>query len=270
MLLPGSEFTITNVVENKTGAKGAPPATHWYEIFAVQSDSAAMQASPDKDEAGKPSTTAAGTVLPEDPIGQVALSEAQRTIEDAEKVEKKITPALLAVANANGGKMAGLENKFKTEPSLARKLADRARTRVQSGDVGAAIQAELAKIWDALRYTVIVPEKRYKTFADKTLPDGLKTTAAVRLNYWNAWAESETYKGINQGYVLNTADKPPRQVRFEVQVHTGASYKTKSDIHGMYEEARAADTSPERRRELDKAMGKKWKKVPVPAGITSK
>jgi hypothetical protein len=41
----------------------------------------------------------------------------------------------------------------------------------------------------------------------------------------------------------------------------------KTKQHAEYEEARKADTTPERRKELEDKMAKGWETVPVPKGM---
>lgn len=271
LVLPGAEFTITSINEHKAGVEGTPPATHWYTITAMQSDAAAMQRTPDEDKAKgiEEPKTAGGTALPKDALSQLALAEARKTIDAAIDAEPTVTAALRETAKADGGKLAGLENKFKSEPSLARKIADKVRTRVTSENMQDEIDKEMAKIFDALRYTITISPKKYKDFAYDTLPQALQKKQMARVNHWDAWADADTYKGINQAYTFSSG-YPPVKVPFEVQIHTDASFKMKSANHEMYEEARSSGVSGERRAELNKVMTDRWKKVKTPAGIRNK
>jgi hypothetical protein len=271
LVLPGAEFTITGINEHKTGVEGTPPATHWYTVTAIQSDAAAMQRTPDEDKAKgiEEPKTAGGTALPKDALSQLALAEARKTIDAAIEAEPTVTAALRATAKADGGKLAGLENKFKSEPSLARKIADKVRTRVTSENMQEEIDKEMAKIYDALRYTITISPKKYRDFAYDTLPQALQKKQMARVNHWDAWADADTYKGINQAYTF-TSGYPPVKVPFEVQIHTDASFKMKTANHEMYEEARSSGVSNERRAELNKVMTDRWKGVKTPAGIRNK
>jgi hypothetical protein len=267
LILPGASFTISSLTELDTGDDGTPPATNWYVVSANQTDSAAQKASP-KGEA----KTAAGTALPEDMLGQEALAAASKMLHLASQEEGKITGALKDVAAANKGKLVGLENRFKTETSLVRKLGDRVRTRaVATTDVGKEVAAEVSKTFDALRYTIIAPAKDGKKFASQVLPAAIMASVKAQLaNYWDAWGDAKSvgYKGINLGFKLPLNPyppvTPPPLVNFEVQVHTADSYKAKSGTHEMYEEARAAGTTPARRKELEDLMAKRYAKVAVP------
>ena len=201
-------------------------------------------------------------VDPEAELKREADAAAQVLIARASNAEGKVTTRLTAIAKDNKAKMEGLNYKLKTESSLARKLADRARTRVVSGDYKAAVAAEAAKMNDVLRYTMLISKKTYKKVDDQlriTLQrDGYQLT-----NYWNAWeaADSQVYNGINMTF--KTSDDQ----LFEVQLHTKDSFKTKQSIHDLYEEWRASTTTPARKAELAEEMKKKWKKVPTPSGI---
>ncbi|HEX4106886.1 MAG TPA: ADP-ribosyltransferase [Solirubrobacteraceae bacterium] len=197
----------------------------------------------------------------------LARAKARQLINAAKEVEPKVTSDLKGLAKSRGGHLVGLEYRFKTEESLARKLEDRARTTVSSAGPKKAVNAEAAKVNDSLRYTMIMPSAKYKALADGVGQE-MKALGYQPGNAWDAWASSRTYKGHNLTFTA-TADDGTTKVLFELQLHTKDSFGTKQKIHGMYEEARAATTTPTRRAELDTAMAEQWKEVKVPAGLYS-
>jgi hypothetical protein len=177
-----------------------------------------MQRTPDADKAkgiAEPKT-AGGTALPKDALSQLALAEARRTIDAAIEIEPKVTEALQEVATANGGKLAGLKNKFKSEPSLARKIADKVRTTATSENMQEEIDKEMAKIFDALHYTITISSKKYKDFASKTLPEALKKKMTL-VEDEDALVDAKSGKGIRQAYTF-TSGYPAESVPFEVQI----------------------------------------------------
>lgn len=58
--------------------------------------------------------------------------------------------------------------------------------------------------------------------------------------------------------------KSPQDQVFELQFHTPESFAMKSELHGLYEEWRAKETSKPRKSEITKIMLAKWKTVPAP------
>jgi hypothetical protein len=197
-----------------------------------------------------------------------ALATARKLTREAKKEEPKITGDLRRLAKSRGGRLVGLEYRLKTEASLARKLEDRARTRVSSTvDPAQAVQSEAAKVNDTLRYTIIMPSGKYSDLV-KDIRNEMQQLGYKAGNFWDAWATSDTYKGHNLTFILERENDTP--LLFEVQVHTKDSFATKQEIHGMYEEARAADTSPARKKELDAAMAERWTKVKTPKGQFNK
>lgn len=209
------------------------------------------------------------SVQGDDPRLQIVAKEhAERVIRGVQPVAGTITAALEVIAAANGGKLEGLEYNLKSVDSLQRKLADLARTRVKSGEgVEAAVAAEAANTKDALRYTITVPPDAYAALADTKLRDALADKGATRIKAANAWADPEgSYKGFNSAYEVDSPGGG--RVKFEVQIHTPASWEMKSEMHKQYEDARK-DTrmSNAAKTWLNNYMTSRWKSVKVPDGM---
>jgi hypothetical protein len=143
-----------------------------------------------------------------------AAQQAREVVERAKGIEPVVTPDVQAAAKANRGRLKGLEHRFKTETSLARKLDARARTSTAGGTVEERLAKEARKVNDVLRYTVVLPFGTYKEGAAKTRQEmeskGYKTT-----NYWDAWSQSTTYKGQNLTFTRPpwTASRCPSRCR---------------------------------------------------------
>jgi hypothetical protein len=195
-----------------------------------------------------------------------AAQQAREVVERAKGIEPVVTPDVQAAAKANRGRLKGLEHRFKTETSLARKLDARARTSTAGGTVEERLAKEARKVNDVLRYTVVLPFGTYKEGAAKTRQEmeskGYKTT-----NYWDAWSQSTTYKGQNLTFTRTALDGVT--LPFEVQMHTDETFKVKQKNHEAYEEARQTGTSAARVKELNSRMEARWSKVRVPEGIRS-
>ena len=196
-------------------------------------------------------------------VKELALKEAMKLLEVAAANEKGITETLTAVASANGGEMKGLEeHRLKSLDSLARKIADRADVRKKEITVEEAVAKSVAKINDALRYTVQLPPDTYRkgAAAIHAAMTGKGFQVTAQKNFWDlAGTELEfPYRGINM-----TVKHPKGQV-FEIQFHTPESLAMKSELHKLYEEWRDTKTKRPRRAEIERIMKDKWRTVPVP------
>jgi hypothetical protein len=210
--------------------------------------------------------------------GQVAAKrEAGRLIREARVEEPAITRRLEEIAKQTDGKLVGLEHRFKSEESLARKLADRADDRTaglinkgysREEALTLAVANQVNKVNDALRYTITFQTEHYIARYEATI-DILKNQGYKIDKIWNAWELAGTpkdpgYRGINVTLVS------PNGQKFELQFHTPESYKLKSDNHLFYEEARANTTSEARKAMLLKLQIESAKSIPIPTGINQK
>ncbi len=174
-------------------------------------------------------------------------------IRAARAVEPPITRSLQDLARRFNGRMAGLDFRFKSEESLARKISGKAVEDKK-------LYSEVAEsIKDVLRYTIVFPEGEYAAGV-RAAADALVTQGNKQVKFRNAWAEGSGYQGINANY------KTPQGFIFEIQFHTSASLAAKEgDTHALYEQLRVLSNpnSAEARRLKDQ-MDKIFAAVPVP------
>lgn len=147
-------------------------------------------------------------------------------------VEPTITPQLVKTAAANGGFMMGLENRLKTQESLARKLDTKSKAK------GLSVEQYGTKIADALRYTMIAPENNYGKATQDTIDSFRRQGYTVEVE--NTWKPGSTYKGINTNLSRDG-------LTFELQFHTEESMRVKTAQHGLYEIERDPTKTPEER-----------------------
>lgn len=158
-------------------------------------------------------------------------------------------------------KMIGLENKFKTEESLARKLFDIADISSQT------IETVGETINDVLRYTFILSVENYSDIFQQAIEMLWKNGYYVPENrIWNAW--KNIGKKIDKGYrgINITVISSQKQI-FELQFHTVESYQLKSEMHDLYKESRKKETSMERRKEIKQIFVKAAGKIQIPDGV---
>jgi type VI secretion system secreted protein Hcp len=184
------------------------------------------------------------------PRGLGGLTPAEQATELhrlAAGAERSVTPTLQTIAQANGGRMAGLEYRLKTMDSLARKI---------ESFPGRTIN-------DALRYTMTFDEPAFTTSVRRTMEildqQGFKLTKV-----WNQFLEEVPYKGINATY------QTPDGQLFELQFHTPASLEMKQTTnHPLYEQQRLLPRNDPLYYQLDQQMIQNSATVPVPAGASS-
>jgi negative regulator of replication initiation len=184
---------------------------------------------------------------------------AEQLLSKAKENEASITEDIEIIALTIGAKLIGLENKFKTKKSLLRKLTDKnAATKIP-------IQKIAKRINDVLRYTYLLEEDEY---ADKlqAVQVFLEAKDYVVRKILNAWEFEQTvsdtgYRGVNM-----TVISSQHQV-FELQLHTKASFRLKTENHGLYEEFRNPQTSEKRKIEIAEIIKEKAGKLKRPRGI---
>ena len=179
---------------------------------------------------------------PEAPETEDSTAKARSLLEAAAAVEPDITAKLQEIASTRDAELVGLQNRLKTEESLARKI--------DANEPGYEIK-------DALRYTMEVPTDKYGDATKATL-------ASLQTEGWDVdtktyWQEGDPYQGIN---VVLRKDG----VVMELQFHTPESMEAKHQIHPLYEKFRVSTDNAERRR-LYEEMVKIADDIPVPKGI---
>ena len=184
--------------------------------------------------------------------------------------EPEITALLQGVASANGGKLDGLDFKFKGKASMQRKV----RKLVQSAEMKALEKHDdtpldlVGIVWsvnDSVRYTMIVPTEKY-TPAVKQAMASMEARGYAAEKLKNYWSSSDNYQGINDSYAVPCAASPSGKLLFELQFHTPESFAFKSDSHVLYETFRAARDPDAKKAAWDEQV-RQAEAVPVPPGV---
>lgn len=160
------------------------------------------------------------------------------------------------MAASAGGRLAGFEHRLKERDSILRKMR-----RLQEEHPDRA-PAEII-LDDALRYTLEIadsPPGHHAASIRAALTRLERAGHHVR-EVKNYWPRGDNYSGVNTVLVS------PGGLPWELQFHTPESFRIKSRDHALYEELRADDTTPARRREIYAEMAAPWDHVPVPAHV---
>jgi Region found in RelA / SpoT proteins len=194
-------------------------------------------------------------------LNKKAQHLAAELLKQAVKNEHNITADLQNIAREISAEMVGLENKFKTEVSLIRKLTDTANINSKK------LQEVAETINDVLRYSFILPIETYKNDFQKAI--NLLESAGYTIpknRIWNAWKyignkRDKGYRGINITIISSQRQK------FELQFHTAESYLLKTETHDLYKELRSSAVSEEREAKLIYLMKEVASNVKRPEGV---
>ena len=157
--------------------------------------------------------------------------------------------------------MIGLENRFKTSESLIRKLIAESYGNLRK------LSKIAQSINDVLRYTFVLPMQDYTDSFQQIIKKMRGSGFQVPENrIWNAWAnigsvKDRGYRGINITIISSQNQK------FDLQFHTSASFRLKTETHDLYKEVRDAAILPERREEIKKIVLGKADQVEIPEGV---
>ncbi|MEZ5424661.1 MAG: hypothetical protein R2747_00225 [Pyrinomonadaceae bacterium] len=126
-----------------------------------------------------------------------AVILARKLLSQAKKNEPDITADLREIATEISAELAGLENRFKTEISLVRKLTDRTEFNLES------VHRVAEKINDVLRFTFILLFETYSLNFQQAIELLQKEGYRIpQKRIWNAWRTAgkrfdKGYRGIN-------------------------------------------------------------------------
>lgn len=185
-------------------------------------------------------------------------------LENAKEIEPAVTEDLEHIVFKLGCKLIGLENRFKDEESLTRKLKDRAAERHFNTFIN-SLAKQSKKINDALRYTVIAEEDKYIEKHIEILKQ-LSDVGYEIVHSWNAWKDEGELN--DRGYRgINVTVRHWHGQLFELQFHTAESWRVKSETHRLYKEWRLRDTPHARKEELLAELRKTASQITAPRNV---
>lgn len=186
---------------------------------------------------------------------------AKNLLSQAVENEPKITEDLQNIAEKISAEMVSLENRFKSEESLTRKMIDAAKINSQSyKDISDTIN-------DVLRYTFILSFENYTDSFQKTIEMLWKVGYYIpEKRIWNAWKTAgkrfdKGYRGINITVISSQNQK------FELQFHTEESFGLKTKTHFLYKKLRNKKFSRKHKSVIIGKLREFAKDVKRPKGI---
>jgi hypothetical protein len=182
----------------------------------------------------------------------IANTAAADLLAEAGIVEPEVTRAVQGIVEANGGTMALVDSRLKEHESLVRKILLFQRGR-------RSIDSVLQKIFDALRYTAVLPDEDY-WLGGTRICEALAEAGCQHVKPSPGW-NSTGYRGRNEGL------RSPSGCRFELQIHTPASFRATEMTHPLYEEIRRSDTPWALKSYYQQVVNYFYAQVPVPPGM---
>lgn len=170
--------------------------------------------------------------------------------------ETVVTPAMRRIESADPERfLVGLDHRLKGRDRLSEKVQEAMRFK------GRTASEAFAEVKDAIRYTFVYQENRYK---DGVLADceRLKAEGFEPVDRKNSWP-AEEYKGINSRWRV-----PGNGQLFEVQFHTEVSFATKQETHAAYERLRSGQATDVEREELKAYQRRVSSMITIPPGAT--
>jgi hypothetical protein len=195
----------------------------------------------------------------EDVASEEATSQASSLLSTAQSVEPQVSgmfSGLVAgfVDEGKAVRMVGLENKLKSQASLARKIDQRA------ADLGGNHAEAASTISDALRYTMLANPSAYADVVKAT--EEKFQALGYQTNLKNYWIGASPYKGVN----LALTD--PSGMKIELQFHTPQSLKVKEHAnHVLYERQRVLAPDSKESQDLTNQMIRNSSAIATPRGI---
>ena len=142
--------------------------------------------------------------------------------------EPSITNMLNSLANANNGKLDGLNFRIKTKESVTRKIIT--QLEATNDYSNKAIKNEVNNIKDYLRYTIVLDDNTYSKNVISILSE-LKCKNYKLIGYKNRFKDL-FYKDIICHFISNAENN---NFKFEIQFHTKDSLRAKNITHYLYE-----------------------------------
>lgn len=239
-------------------------STYWKlvtELAAMGIETTPVEKAANRSEAGRIAAQArwAGHTKKKTPVSQPTekpiFSREEHAIAVAlvERVaihEPALTEQMKDFAEEFGGELSGLQNRLKKSGSLARKI------HMDAIEKNLSPEAAAAKIKDAVRYTMILPDTNYglsgQAIVDRLRAEG--NDVVVK----NTWSPDSEYKGLN----LQVYNKK-KGFWSELQLHTAQSLATKNETHKIYELERV-ETNPVKKRLYQEEMKMASSRLPIP------
>lgn len=174
-----------------------------------------------------------GAGLPGGP-GRAEVCAALLRCEQDKVAEPRITADVMACVAAGEGELTGLGFRMKSPTSMARKIAARAKGRID--DSGSPLHAQIAaSLTDTIRYTDKVRLPDQLVGEARAVTQNLRQRGYRIVDVESFYAEGAAYKG------LHTTVETPEGLRIELQFHSQESLEVKEGpegIHVFYEHYR--------------------------------
>lgn len=170
---------------------------------------------------------------------------------------------MLEIAHELGTSMEGLEYSVKTASSVRSKIERKTDKALKAGQQPKTATEYVEETGDLIRYTQVAKNSQLATIARRTvnlLEKRGYTVDKLDNKYLN---EAGRYKAIHLDITS------PQGISFEMQLHSPETLEAGKATHGMYEEWRRPETTPQRKEQLYTQIKSIYDNLPQPKGIMS-
>jgi hypothetical protein len=177
-----------------------------------------------------------------------------------QQTEKSLTKDMRAAQRDNtcGGRLAGMEFRFKGEDRLKEKLAE-----VLKRVPGRSADDTMRTLPDAIRFTFCFEAANYSD-GYLEIKRRLEACGNKMVYSRNHWRDDPEYKGVNTRWIAVDGQ------RYEVQFHTAESFHAKQQVtHRSYERLRNPLTLPQERSELRSLHRDVCSQIIAPEGVAN-
>lgn len=242
------------LVDTWVAQKKQEAMRHRVASFASTNDEFTPPDGPILDSRGYPAPVAETWMDPDaHPLGE----RTNDLMASMEQIEPQITDILTRTVEPVGGRMEGLQYRFKAADGVASKGDRKARSTGRTPD------EELSRMSDALRYTAVVDAESYTDAVNNAIQE-LRDNGFIveEADIENNWQKGDAYNGINAVF-----SDPRTGARVELQFHTPDSLEAKTLTHLDYEIVRDSLGTREERDAANQRMVAVADSIDFPPGI---
>ncbi len=188
-------------------------------------------------------------------VRSTAESAAADLISGVQGVEPQVTKTLDEIGQRTRGTLRGLQNRLKTEESMARKIAK------DVADHGMTVEQASGQIYDGLRYTYEFAPSEYAAGVTGARAD-LLARGYTQVRDKNFWTQ-DGYAAVQDVF------KAPNGTYFELQYHTPATLVAKDPSHKLFNVQRQLPLGDPQRDVIQSQIDALWEPVrsSMPPGV---
>ena len=187
--------------------------------------------------------------------------QAQASYDRARASEPAITMDMLEISHELGTSMEGLEYSVKTASSVCSKIERKTDKAIKAGEQPKTATQYVEETGDLIRYTQVAKNSRLAHVTRQTV------RKLEQLGYTVDKLDNKYLNPEGRYKAIHLDVTSPHGISFEMQLHSPETLEAGRATHGMYEEWRKPETSPQRKAQLYSQIKAVYDGLPQPKGI---